>query len=125
MTNIGKGRLLRVCDICGGVDDHPRHVIAGSQTGVFVPPSPEVIRYVIANAPKDEADRLLAELVDTSSQDRHMDCCREAGCPDGSCHLVAAGAEEKRGAALLAHLVKLQARDIAPDDDQIVKAEGE
>lgn len=125
MADIGKGRRLRVCDLCGGVDDHPRHVIAGTTPGTVTAPTAETVRKVIANAPKDEADRLLADLVDTASSDRHMDCCREAGCPDGSCIVVTAGAEEKRGASLLAHLVRLQSGDIAPDDDAIVKAEGE
>ena len=35
---------------------------------------------------------------------RHMDCCREAGCPDGSCQEVTAGAESLQGDELVAHL---------------------
>jgi hypothetical protein len=36
-----------------------------------------------------------------------MDCCAAAGCPDGTCNTQTAGAEDKRGAELLAHLVSL------------------
>lgn len=43
------------------------------------------------------------------NQLRHMDCCREAGCPDGSCdQLVAAGAEDLRGPALVEYLMRSQ-----------------
>jgi hypothetical protein len=35
---------------------------------------------------------------------RHMDCCREAGCPTGSCDEVTAGAEDLRGEELREHL---------------------
>ena len=35
---------------------------------------------------------------------RHMDCCREAGCPTGACDEVTAGAEDLRGEELLEHL---------------------
>lgn len=35
---------------------------------------------------------------------RHMDCCRAGGCPDGSCDVVTAGAEELRGVELLDHI---------------------
>jgi hypothetical protein len=93
--NIGGGRALRVCDLCGGVDDHPRHVL----TGV------EMIARVLEQAPAEEAARLVRELVDTGSQDRHMDCCRAAGCPAGTCGPQTAGAEDLRGGDLLAHLV--------------------
>lgn len=106
MTNIGSGRILRVCDLCGGVDDHPRHVFAGGQPDVWPTPSDDIVAKVIAAAPADEAARLVKELLDTSSTDRHMDCCRTAGCPDGTCHQVTAGAEDLRGGDLLAHLTK-------------------
>lgn len=43
---------------------------------------------------------------DNSTTLRHMDCCRDAGCPDGSCGEVTKGAESKRGAALVKHLTK-------------------
>lgn len=104
--NIGNGRHLRVCDLCGGVDDHPRHVLAGGEAGVYEPPSEEIIARVVEQAPADELPRLLRELIDTGSQDRHMDCCRAAGCPAGTCGPQTAGAEDLRGGELLAHLTR-------------------
>ena len=107
MTNlIGNGRQLQVCDLCGGVDDHPRHVIAGGVAGTYPPPSPAIIAAVVAAAPEDERDRLVADLVDQSSLTRHMDCCAEAGCPTGTCDDVIATAGSRRGGALLGHIQK-------------------
>jgi hypothetical protein len=104
MTNIGNGRILRVCDLCGGVDDHPRHVLAGGLPNVFPRPGDNIVNAVLANAPVDDRARLIRDLLDTGSSDRHMDCCRAAGCPDSTCNQVTAGAEELRGADLLIHL---------------------
>jgi hypothetical protein len=111
MANVGNGHLLRVCDLCGAVDDHPRHVLAGGARDIFPPPTADIVRAVIAAAPADEQDRLLADLLDTSSSDRHLDCCREAGCPlpaddPSNCAAKTAGAESARGAALVKHLMK-------------------
>lgn len=103
--NIGGDRPLRVCDLCGGVDDHPRHVIAGGVTDVFPVPSEDMLSRVMRLAPAGDRGRLVRDLMDTSSSDRHMDCCREAGCPGGSCDAQLAGAGDKRGADLLEHLM--------------------
>lgn len=102
--NIGGGRALRVCDLCGGVDDHPRHVLASGVEGLFPQPPAFIIALIAGNAPEDQRERLIREALDTGTTDRHMDCCRAAGCPDGSCDLVTAGHEDKRGAALLTAL---------------------
>lgn len=101
---IGQGRILRVCDLCGGVDDHPKHVVAGGRPDLFPAPTPEVIRAVLANAPTDEADRLLAELIDTSASDRHLDCCAAAGCPENTCGPQVQGVKAT-GKAMVAHLM--------------------
>jgi hypothetical protein len=77
---------------------------------LFPRPSEDIINRVLEAAPAAERARLVRDLVDTSSSDRHMDCCREAGCPDGTCNQVTAGAEDKRGGALLKHLTKEQSR---------------
>jgi hypothetical protein len=105
-ASIGEGRTLRVCDLCGGVDDHPRHVLAGGVADAYAAPSEEIVARVLEQAPAAERARLIGELYDTSSQDRHMDCCREAGCPAGTCAEVTEGAEDLRGAELLAHLTR-------------------
>jgi hypothetical protein len=102
---IGGDRPMRVCDLCGGYDDHPRHVIVG--TGAEQVPA-EVIRALASNVDVKTAEgaAALASLMDTKSQDRHMDCCRAAGCPTGDCDMVTLGAEDKRGAALLGHIMQ-------------------
>jgi len=106
VANIGDGRTLKVCDLCGGVDDHPRHILAGGDPGAFPQPTQEVLAAVADNAPPEERGRLLASLMDTGTTERHMDCCREAGCPDGTCAAQTAGAEDLRGADLLNHLTE-------------------
>ena len=105
--NIGQGRPLRGCPLCGGVDDHPRHVIG---KGVLdnTAPSDEVVNKVISLAPEADRGRILFELFGSRGQSRHIDCCREAGCPDGSCNQLTAGVPALRGAALLDHLVGLR-----------------
>lgn len=113
-TNIGGDRPLRVCDLCGGVDDHPRHVLTGgTQTDdgmvPFEKPGQDILAKVLANAPESDRVRLVDELLDINASDRHMDCCRVAGCPDGTCNTQTAGAEELRGGALLTHLENLGA----------------
>jgi hypothetical protein len=106
--SIGGDRPIRVCDLCGGVDDHPRHVLSGD--GPYPTPDQTVVDLVLANAPVDLRSFLIGQLLDTNASDRHMDCCRSAGCPTGSCGPQTAGAEELRGGALLAHLESLGAK---------------
>lgn len=115
MANIGGGRPLRVCDLCGGVDDHPRDVIIGTDrkgenpwSDVVDAPTDETIAKVVAAAPPGHAARLVRELMDTTSSDRHLDCCAAAGC--ANCAARIAGADGKTGADLLAHLEKGIAR---------------
>ena len=125
MADIGGGRPLRVCDLCGAVDDHPRHVMAGEADGTFRP-SDGALDRVLAEAPDEQRGELVRALLDTTSSDRHLDCCREAGCPNGSCDLVTEGAEDKTGADLLDHLVEsaeaIQARVIAERERQLAAA---
>ena len=110
MANIGSGRVLRVCDLCGGVDDHPRHVIAGTVDEAFPKPSDDIIATVVAAAPDGEVGRLVGELIDTSSSDRHLDCCADAGCPTGTCGPQVADAVGKTGKAMLTHLTTIEDR---------------
>ena len=107
--NIGGGRVLRVCDRCGQVDDHPRHTFTGAPEWADRP-ADEVVDKVLTNAPEGERGRLLNELMDRSSIQLHRDCCRTlpGGCPTGDCDRLTAGAEDLRGGELLDHLLSLQ-----------------
>jgi len=81
--------MYRVCDVCGGVDEHPRH----SFTGVFedVWPVNESAKEAVDSALQaltadgsltfSEANKIMADFLDTTQTDRHIDCCAEVGCP--------------------------------------------
>lgn len=100
MTDIGDGRPLRVCDLCGGVDDHPRHSFGGPLTNMFRPPPKKLVNKVLDNAPEDVRHELLSALYDTSSLDLHKDCCRDAGCPTGECNAELDEVGDLRGVEL-------------------------
>lgn len=72
-------RPLRLCDSCGQVDDHPRHVY-GTQEGES-PTSPEVAEKALSAA-KTAEDRseILRQVMDTATTVKHMDCCAAEGC---------------------------------------------
>lgn len=82
----GVAPLLRVCDLCGQVDDHPRHTFGGPQPNMFRQAPDDIVNKVLDAAPADQRARLLRDLMDTSSLDLHKDCCRDAGCPTGTCN---------------------------------------
>ncbi len=107
--NIGGGRALQVCDLCGGVDDHPRHQFVGGVAGqaIIRPPSEAMVAKVMANSPEQHRAEMVARLTNVTTTDRHLDCCRADGCPTGECDARTAGAEHLRGGALLEHLVAL------------------
>jgi hypothetical protein len=123
---IGTGRAFRVCDLCGGVDDHPRHVIAGgTPEDVFPRPTTDMVRLVMENATRAKldtaaADRALADLLDTTSSDRHIDCCAAAGCPNGLCDVQMRSAGSKTGRAMMDHLIDLE--DVFAGRDDVVRA---
>lgn len=137
MANIGNGRVLRVCDLCGQVDDHPRHSIAGTiprnpitgesfpdrVVGGFPGPSDDIIAKVLASAPEGERARLIRDLMDTTTSDRHIDCCAAAGCPDDLCSRQVQGADGKTGKAMLGHLMGLG--DVFADRPDVVLAQTE
>jgi hypothetical protein len=103
VERISSDRPLRICDVCGGVDDHPRHVLAAAVGEI--PVNQENLSKVLADdslSPDDKA-AIVADIVDTTTQLRHMDCCRSVGCPDGTCNAMPA----LKGADLLAHLESL------------------
>lgn len=96
-------RPMRMCDVCGLVDDHPRHVFAYADGAGVTDPSIAVLALDNAETAVDKAV-ILMQIQDNSTTMRHMDCCRSVGCPDGTCNEVTAGAESKRGPALVKHL---------------------
>lgn len=81
-------RLLRVCDICGGVDDGPRHRI-GYGPGDAPPVRQDLIKQVLEGGyDTDTTARAIAELNDTTVRSAHLDCCADNGCFDRSCDEV-------------------------------------
>jgi hypothetical protein len=50
--------------------------------------------------PDDVKAKIVVDIADTSTQYRHMDCCRAAGCPTGECNAL----PDLKGEALLAHI---------------------
>jgi len=106
-------RPLRVCDLCGQVDRDPRHTIAGTdpEAAVVAAPTEDVINGVLEAAPAEDRTRLLRDLMDPKSSDRHLDCCAAAGCPIpvgelANCATRIAGANGATGARMLAYLTK-------------------
>jgi hypothetical protein len=65
--NIGDGRPIRLCDVCGGMDDHPRHMVA-SPDG-----ADEQIRHLdccaAAGCPDGTCDALLENYTGSSGAD--------------------------------------------------------
>jgi hypothetical protein len=100
--------LVRMCDSCGGVDDHPRHLVAYDPNTDGPRTSPEVVAQALADADPDAVVGIIGHLQDNSVIMKHMDCCRADGCPDGTCDEVTEGAENLKGDALRKHLVSLR-----------------
>jgi len=73
-------RLLRICDVCGVIDDEPRHQFVT----VGVPVNQEHVSAVLGRSDLDDTtrSRILSDIFDTNVQQRHMSCCHDAGCPD-------------------------------------------
>jgi len=106
---ISPDRALRICDVCGGVDDHPRHVLAA---GVGeIPVNEDNLKKVLADNTLDVDDkaRIVADIIDTTTQLRHLDCCRNIGCPDGSCDIIVPHGTNVIGAEMLDHIVNVGA----------------
>lgn len=93
---------LRMCDSCGGVDDHPRHVY-GVVTGDGRV-ADDVAAKALENAGPEDFAEILRQIRDETTVMKHMDCCRADGCPDNVCDTVTDGAEDLRGDDLREHL---------------------
>ena len=53
---------------------------------------------------EDTDPRHVVAMDDGSMQTRHMQCCRDAGCPDGTCDELMAGAGDVTGQELIDYL---------------------
>ena len=90
-------RPLRYCDLCGGLDDHPRHVRSLERTEPNWSPSNEFV-----DGLKKAPASAMAQLMNPRIRVAHMDCCADAGCD--ICRETEAANGGKRGAALIDHL---------------------
>lgn len=100
------GRTLRGCDVCRQVDSHPRHVLGVPSGWPGAVPAGDVLaaltRAAMAQGAADDAvTSMLAEQLDPNTVVRHVDCCAQAGCYDGSCEQLLAAAGRKRREALV------------------------
>lgn len=97
-------RPLRMCDSCGQVDDHPRHVHGTGQGEANT--TPAILSLAITASEGDEEARqaVLRHAQDSTTQMKHLDCCAADGCPDGTCQVTVQGADGKTGQAMLKHI---------------------
>lgn len=91
------GRLARLCDVCGGYDDFPRHVISLAAPAAGSTPTAEFLMKL----PKNVEEAALNEILDPTTYVRHMDCCVKAGCPDRSCQTALSAHGNASGYELL------------------------
>lgn len=94
-------RPLRSCDECGGIDDHPRHVYLAGPDELDVNQAALEAVWTTEGLSAQDAHRIAKELEDTSIMQKHMDCCRAAGCPDGTCDAMPAEQHDLRGYKLV------------------------
>jgi hypothetical protein len=103
-------RNVRVCDLCGQFDDHPRHILEATFDPKMASPSPEILTRLgeSVDLSTPEGAQAMASLFDPTVEYRHWDCCKAAGCPDGTCDKMLAAAPEdaRHGDALVAHITK-------------------
>lgn len=67
-------RPLRFCDLCYGLDDHPRHVFDGQTITDGRPDLADDFDF--AGAPVSA----VLQLLEPTTRVRHMDCCAADGC---------------------------------------------
>ncbi len=71
--------MARACDLCGGVDDTPRHITNVPTDTAGAVPDADIIRAAIQNGADDAA---IDALLDPTTLIRHFECCRDAGCAE-------------------------------------------
>lgn len=104
-------RNLRLCDVCGQLDDHPRHVLGVPPGYSGAVPSQEFLDSIAPGAPV----RAVAELMDPTTIVRHMNCCATNGCL--ICTEVVAAAGGASGAELLASIEAGSADHLSTDPE--------
>lgn len=115
-TEVDSDRPLRGCELCGGVDTDPRHVVATPKGDAGVPEG-VILKRLIANGIPDEA---LTEIMQDDTQVRHLDCCAAAGCPaepEAQCGAPERAGSGKTGDELLALLESQPMRVYAGGSD--------
>jgi hypothetical protein len=75
MASADTERPLRLCDVCGQLDDHPRHVQSARGTAAL--PSREFLESLGTDVPATA----IAQLMNPNTTVRHLDCCAAEGCP--------------------------------------------
>lgn len=77
--------MLRICDSCGVIDEQPRHMHLNAPGSV--PVNVDLLASVGANTDLSEEDRkrIMADIADTEQILKHLSCCAQEGCPDGTC----------------------------------------
>jgi hypothetical protein len=78
-------RPLRICDVCGQVDDHPRHLVGYLPDELVVNEDHIAAVIAVGGLSPEERATIVQDIIDTTTQFRHFDCCSQVGCPDGSC----------------------------------------
>lgn len=68
---------MRGCDVCGGVDEQPRHVQECPRNTPGAVPDASIIRTALSNGADDAA---IAALLDPTTIMRHFSCCALQGC---------------------------------------------
>lgn len=87
--------MMRLCDVCGQLDDHPRHQLF-VRDGGFVP-SQEFLEGL-----GDVPATAVAALLNPHTTDRHHDCCASQGCV--VCKAIVAATGGVTGAELLSKI---------------------
>lgn len=126
MTAAAAPRVFRGCDVCGQVDDHPRHVLGVPADWPGAVPDQTVVAELIrqasaAGADPDQLAFLLAEQADPTTVVRHPDCCAAVGCYDGSCQAMLTRHGGKTRQALIQAL-DAETRKLNGDDRDAVLA---
>lgn len=79
---------MRGCSLCDQVDDGPRHVLGRTVAQRYPAPSAGLLDRIRVAAPAGDRDRIIGELTNGRGTYRHITCCAQAGCPDGTCDLI-------------------------------------